>query len=126
MRNWIGDVLTLVGTDCHERGEPLLSALCVQKDGTIGDGYGVALVKIYGGDRRRPRPASGRGTSALLSALRCCDAGRRRPRPIPARGHGAAAQGSQAGEEDAPKATCPKCNIVLPAMANGHCYYCDE
>ena len=28
--------------------------------------------------------------------------------------------------EDAPKATCPKCNIVLPAMANGHCYYCDE
>jgi len=26
-------------------------------------------------------------------------------------------------KEDAPKATCPTCNIVLPAM--GHCYYCD-
>jgi hypothetical protein len=33
---------------------------------------------------------------------------------------------AKAAKEDAPKATCPKCNIVLPAMANGHCYYCDE
>src|SRR4051812_17896097 len=50
MRHWIGNVLSNVGADCHARGEPLLSSLCVQKDGTIGDGYGVALVNIYGGD----------------------------------------------------------------------------
>src|SRR6476619_1258445 len=35
--HWIGDVLGRVGADCHARGEPLLSALCVQKDGKIGD-----------------------------------------------------------------------------------------
>ncbi len=98
MRNWIGDVLTLVGTDCHERGEPLLSALCVQKDGTIGDGYGVALVKIYGGD-----PPTDLDQQAAEERLRCyqhfgavmpADGGRA---AAPARGDGAAAQGSQAG-----------------------------
>src|SRR5690349_15634822 len=48
--HWIGDVLGRVGADCHARGEPLLSALCVHKDGGIGDGYGIALAQIYGGD----------------------------------------------------------------------------
>jgi hypothetical protein len=127
MRSWIGDVLTLVGADCHERSEPLLSALCVQKDGTIGDGYGVALVKIYGGD-----PPTDLDQQAAEERLRCyqhfdavmpADGGRAQlPPEVTARRRKAAKQ----AREDAPKATCPKCNIVLPAMANGHCYYCDE
>jgi hypothetical protein len=48
--NWIGKVLGAVAVDCHGRGEPLLSALCVRKDGTIGDGYADAVADTHGGD----------------------------------------------------------------------------
>jgi hypothetical protein len=124
MHHWIGNVLTRVGTDCHERGEPLLSALCVQKDGAIGDGYGVALVKIRGGD-----VPTDLELQAAEERLRCyqhfgavmpADGGHAQmTREVMLRRRKAA----KAAKEDAPKATCPKCNIVLPAM--GHCYYCD-
>jgi hypothetical protein len=37
--NWIGKVLGAVAEDCHRRGEPPLSALCVRADQTVGEGY---------------------------------------------------------------------------------------
>jgi hypothetical protein len=124
MHHWIGDVLTRVGSDCHTRGEPLLSSLCVQKDGAIGDGYGVALAKNGGGD-----PPTDLELQAAEERLRCyqhfgatmpADGGRAQFTPeVTARRRKAAKQ----AKEDAPKATCPTCNIVLPAV--GHCYYCD-
>jgi hypothetical protein len=124
MHHWIGDVLGRVSAECHARGEPLLAALCVQKDGAIGDGYGVALVKNYGGD-----PPDDLELHAAEERLRCyrhfgavmpADGGRAQLTPeVTARRRKAAKQ----AREDAPKATCPTCNIVLPAM--GHCYYCD-
>jgi hypothetical protein len=124
MRHWIGNVLAQVGADCHGRGEPLLSSLCVQKDGTIGDGYGIALVNIYGGDA-----PDDLDQQAAEERLRCyqhfgavmpADGGRAQLTPeVTARRRKAAKQ----AKEDAPKKTCPTCNIVLPAM--GHCYYCD-
>lgn len=40
--NWIGAVLVDVARDCRERGEPLLSSLCVRQDGTVGEGYAAA------------------------------------------------------------------------------------
>lgn len=49
MHAWIGDVLGMVARDCYRRGEPLLSALCVHADGTVGDGYGWAIDETYGG-----------------------------------------------------------------------------
>jgi hypothetical protein len=48
--NWIGKVLGNVAVECHRRGEPLLSALCVHKNGTIGPGYADAVADTYGGD----------------------------------------------------------------------------
>jgi hypothetical protein len=124
MRTWIADVLTRVGTECEGRGEPLLSALCVQKDGSIGDGYGVALVTIRGS------APDDLDLHAAEERLRCyeyfgavmpADGGRPQlPPEVTARRRKAA----KAAREDAPKATCPKCNIVLPAMGS-HCYYCD-
>jgi hypothetical protein len=50
LQNWIGDVLGTVAEDCHQAGEPLLSALCVRADGTVGPGYGKAVVDNFGGD----------------------------------------------------------------------------
>jgi hypothetical protein len=41
--HWIGDVLARVSAACHERGEPLLSALCVDARGHVGPGYAVAV-----------------------------------------------------------------------------------
>lgn len=51
MHYWIGDVLGMVARNCYRLGEPLLSALCVHADGTIGDGYGWAIDQTYGGSR---------------------------------------------------------------------------
>ncbi len=46
--HWIGRVLGGVARECHQRGEPMLSALCVHEDGTIGEGYGKAIVENQG------------------------------------------------------------------------------
>ena len=48
MRYWIGDVLTRVGMDCAGRGEPLLSALCVNASGSVGAGYAGAVERARG------------------------------------------------------------------------------
>ena len=48
LHNWIGKVLGRVASDCKGRGEPILSALCVRNDGTVGPGYPVAVEDVYG------------------------------------------------------------------------------
>jgi hypothetical protein len=48
---WVGKILGVVSTDCHQSNEPLLSSLCVHQDGSVGAGYGVALDETYGGPR---------------------------------------------------------------------------
>jgi hypothetical protein len=96
----------------------------VRQDGTIGDGYGTALVAIYGGEA--PEDLDMHSAEERLrcyrhfGAVMPADGGRAMLTPEEtARRRKAAKQ----AREDAPKATCPKCNIRLPAM--GHCYYCD-
>jgi hypothetical protein len=49
LMNWIGQVLGGVSRISHRRGQPMLSALCVHADGTVGDGYGQAILDNYGG-----------------------------------------------------------------------------
>ena len=41
--HWIGDVLRRVSLSCIERGEPLLSSLCVDSRGRVGPGYTVVV-----------------------------------------------------------------------------------
>lgn len=48
---WIGKVLGVVSNDCYRLNEPLLSSLCVQQNGSVGAGYGLALDETYGGSR---------------------------------------------------------------------------
>jgi hypothetical protein len=50
LQHWIGNVLSTIAANCHDSGEPLLSALCVRSDGTVGPKYGVAVVENFGGD----------------------------------------------------------------------------
>jgi hypothetical protein len=43
MRYWIGDILGRVAEHCATRGEPILTALCVNASGSVGDGYAEAV-----------------------------------------------------------------------------------
>jgi hypothetical protein len=54
MRYWIGGVLFRVAEDCGRRGEPMLTALCVRQDGTVGDGYVGAVRTVYGYEPEQP------------------------------------------------------------------------
>lgn len=122
--SWIGDVLDEVSRQCHRNGEPLLSALCVRQDGSIGAGYSIVLAEAYGGatpddlemaaaeERLRcyrhfgaPMPADG-GSPALTPAI----AAKRRV-------------ASRRAWEDRKRPSCPSCHIALPA--SGPCEYCN-
>lgn len=48
MHYWIGGVLEQVALGCHERGEPILTALCVDSTGSVGAGYAHAIKDTYG------------------------------------------------------------------------------
>jgi hypothetical protein len=45
---WIDDVLAAVSRDCASRGEPLLSALCVNREGSVGAAYGALVLELTG------------------------------------------------------------------------------
>jgi hypothetical protein len=46
MHYWIGEVLGMVSHQCHARGEPLLSSLCVDASGSVGPGYRSLLSEL--------------------------------------------------------------------------------
>ena len=48
IQHWIGRVLGSVAAACHAAGEPLLSSLCVNAEGSVGPGYNVAILETYG------------------------------------------------------------------------------
>src|SRR4051812_5115601 len=48
MHYWIGDVLKRVSVESFRRGEPLLSALCVSSDGSVGERYSTAVAATTG------------------------------------------------------------------------------
>jgi hypothetical protein len=45
---WVGDVLGRVARDCTERGEPLLSSLCVDASGSVGTTYAAVVLEVRG------------------------------------------------------------------------------
>lgn len=119
--HWVGGVLGRVSRQSALRDEPLISALCVHRDGTVGDGYAVAVEAARG-----VRPADpdehaaqerlqchrafgaqlppGGGEAALTPQV----AARRRRRASPA--------------PATPQAVCPIHRTVLPAT--GRCDDC--
>ena len=121
---WIGDVLGRVSADSTRRGEPLLSSLCVNAQGSVGPGYAPAVQAAYGRAPDDPDdhaaherlachrhfeapdlPASG-GVAALTHQVATA---RARPvrRPVPER-------------REAP--TCPTCHMQVPST--GICDTC--
>lgn len=120
VQHWIGDVLGRVADECTSRGEPNLSALCVNAQGSVGAGYSASAEAGEGqtaldDDAARERlachtyfeaadlPSDG-GVPALTSQL---GASRSRAR--------------KAANEARPVALCPTCNMAFPATG-----ICDE
>jgi RNA polymerase subunit RPABC4/transcription elongation factor Spt4 len=118
--HWIGKVLVIVSTACFQSNEPLLSSLCVQQNGSVGAGFGVALDGTYGGSRPADldlaaaeerlkcyrhfgaqMPADG-GQPALTPML----AATRKKKATPARAR-------MAVEEE--REICPLCHVRLPS-----------
>jgi hypothetical protein len=126
--NWIGRVLGTVSADCHSRGEPLLSALCVREDGTVGPGYGIAVVENYGG--QAPADLDARAAAERLNCYRYfgaaglpADGGTPSltPKVAAKRASLRIAPRRQVAEESRP--LCPSCHLMLPM--SGQCDNCD-
>ena len=121
---WIGDILGRVSAECAERGEPLLSALCVNAEGSVGDTYAATVLAIRG---ETPDDPDIHAAQERLALHQLYDA-----HGLPAEGGNAeltprlAASRARArklriAERVAP--TCPNCYTELPAT--GPCNYCD-
>lgn len=140
---WIGDVLGLVTDQCHSRGEPLLSALCVSVQGSVGAGYADAVERNRG---VRPADPDEHAASERLSCYRHWEAvglpsdggtPLRTAHFTPAKKPAARKPASRATAprgpssrkaaavvpEPKPVPLCPTCRIQVPA--SGICDYCD-
>jgi len=123
MHRWIGGVLDPVGRECHAKDEPLLSALCVLADGTIGAGYGLAVAEIYGGDV--PADPDMHAAEERLKCYRHFGATMPADGGRPALTRQVAARRStiaRRARDDIQRAVCPTCHLALPAT--GQCDNC--
>jgi hypothetical protein len=118
--HWIGKVLGIVSSDCHRLNEPLLSSLCVQQNGSVGAGYGVALDATYGGPR-----CADLDLAAAEERLKCYgyfgaqmpeDGGRPTLTPmlVATRNKKATPSRTRAATEDV-RGICPLCHVRLPS-----------
>lgn len=123
LMNWIGQVLDGASRESHRKGQPMLSALCVHSDGTVGAGYGEAVAENYG------RPPADLDMHAAEERLRCyqyfgadlplCGGTPVLTPQVAARRARAAAQAKVQAPE---RSYCPRCHIALPV--SGICDYC--
>jgi hypothetical protein len=124
LQHWIGNVLGTVASECHTAGEPLLSALCVRADGTVGPGYAIAVVENLGGE-----PPEDLDMHAAHERFNCyqyfgammpADGGR------PALTKQVAAARLRARRQTSPaealRPICPTCHLMLPV--SGQCDNC--
>ncbi|TCN35532.1 hypothetical protein EV644_11595 [Kribbella orskensis] len=123
MHYWIGDVLGRVSADCSRRGEPLLSSLCINSEGSVGPGYAVAVEAASG---RPPADLDEHAARERLACYRYFDAvGLPPDGGSPALTHRLAAareRTRKAKAAERPTATCPTCHTQLPVT--GVCDYC--
>jgi hypothetical protein len=119
---WIGDVLGRVARDCAERAEPNLSALCVNADGGVGEGYGQVVQELTGDAVGDPE------THAAQERFECyrhfgaqlpADGGRPQ---LTDRLAAARTRARKAAKDARPANVCPSCNMALPAT--GACDSC--
>lgn len=124
MMNWIGQVLGWASRQSHRQGQPMLSALCVHSDGTVGEGYGEAVAENYGGS-----PPADLDMHAAEERLHCyryfgaeLPPGGGTPALTPQVAARREWKANQARAHTPDQPSCPRCHITLPM--SGICDYC--
>jgi hypothetical protein len=119
---WLAVVLAQVAQECHGRGEPLLSALAVNAQGTVGQGYGVVVARVRGDEVGDVDDHAARERLACYQHFGAS---------LPDEGGVAALTPALAAARDRLWAAvrpqrsptvCPRCNMALPAT--GVCDNC--
>jgi hypothetical protein len=114
MHYWIGDVLGRVSAECDRREEPLLSALCVNAEGSVGEGYAEAVLQARG---KRPADADVHAATERLECYRHFGA------TLPQGGGVATLTPKVQASRDRARKTrqaervlpiCPTCNLAIP------------
>jgi hypothetical protein len=122
---WIAQVLLSVSRECESEGEPLLSSLCVNASGSVGDGYAAAVRELRGdaeivGDpddhAARERLACYRHFGAEMPD----DGGQ--PALVPKYAE-ARSRMRRISAQTKESAVCPTCNFAIPPT--GVCDNCD-
>ena len=120
---WIDDVLGAVARDCADRDEPLLSALCVNREGSIGAAYGALVLELTG---KAPADPDDHAAKERLACHRYFEAA-----DLPADGGSSAlvpqlaaarARVRKAAAAARPVKTCPTCYMEL--LPTGVCDSC--
>ena len=123
-RQWIGGVLAEVSAENLRRGEPMLSALCVNPDESVFDGYAAIVGAATG---TTPPDADVHASHERVATYRHFEAA-----GLPADGGSAMippklaaarARARKAAIAERPINKCPLCNLQTPA--NGICDTCD-
>jgi hypothetical protein len=116
MHYWIGDVLKRLSIQSFSRGEPLLSALCVSSDGSVGERYATAVAATTG---EHDVDGDDHAAAQRLACYRYFQAS-----DLPADGGSPAltpqvtarrARARKVRLAEAPVDVCPTCHTQLPA-----------
>jgi hypothetical protein len=128
-RTWLSDFLEITALAAARAGDPPLTSLAVQRDGTVGDVYGRAVLATTGDVVKdvEQRAAEDRLLCyRVLAGDLPADGGTPRPaRPRRTTASGTTTRASRAkpAVETKPVKVCPTCFTALPAT--GLCDYCD-
>jgi len=123
-RQWIGGVLAEVSAESLRRGEPMLSALCVNPDESVFDGYAAIVGAATGTTPPDPDVHASHerlATYRHFEAVGLPAAGG--SAVIPSKLSAARARARKAAIAERPISKCPRCNLQTPA--NGICDTCD-
>ena len=123
-RQWIGGVLAEVSAESLRRGEPMLSALCVNPDESVFDGYAAIVGAATG---TTPPDPDVHASHERLASYRHFDAAGLPAgggsATIPSKLGAARARARKAAIAERPINKCSICNLQTPA--NGICDTCD-
>lgn len=121
--HWIGDVLNRVAVDSAAREEPILSSLCVNAAGSVGDGYAVSVGSVLG---QTPADADDHAAQQRFECYRFFGATMPTGGGFPALSPKlttARNREAKARMAARPVAVCPNCQLAVPA--SGICDNCD-
>ncbi len=118
-RHWIGGVLGAVAA-AERPDEPILTALVVRADGSVGDGYAIPVTER---DGRVPDDLDAHAAAERLACYRHfgadlpSDGGSPKLTPAVAQ-----RRANRARRKERPREVCPTCRLTLPLT--GECDFC--